>query len=140
MVLPCRVLAASTTRPSVSCSRWLFLPGGTLEQQSEGEASVFSGLVDTVADVTCISDKVSTVLDLQPTGRVQMVGATGAGDVNQYLVDLLLQFGTQHIGIPDHRAASFGSGSPNYDVLIGRDIICKGVFTMDFAGRFTFSV
>ena len=116
------------------------LPGGTLEQQSGGEASVFSGLVDTGADVTCISDKVSTVLDLQPTGRVQMVGATGAGDVNQYLVDLLLQFGTQHIGIPDHRAASFGSGSPHYDVLIGRDILCKGVFTMDFAGRFTFSV
>ena len=116
------------------------LPGGTLEQQSEGEAPAFSGLVDTGADVTCISDKVSTVLDLQPTGKVQMVGATGAGDVNQYLVDLLLQFGTQHIGITDHRAASFGSGSPHYDVLIGRDILCKGVFTMDFAGRFTFSV
>ena len=116
------------------------LPGGTLEQQSEGEARAFSGLVDTGADVTCISDKVSTFLDLQPTGRMQIVGATGAGDVNQYLVDLLLQFGTQHIGIPDHRAATFGSGSPHYDVLIGRDIICKGVFTMDFAGRFTFSV
>ena len=71
-----------------------------------------------------------------------MVGATDADAVavNQYLVDLLLQFGTQHIGIPDHRAATFGSGSPHYDVLIGRDILCKGVFTMDFAGRFTFSV
>ena len=118
------------------------LPGGTLEQQPEGEAPAFSGLVDTGADVTCISDKVSTVLDLQPTGKVQMVGATDADAVavNQYLVDLLLQFGTQHIGIPDHRAATFGSGSPHYDVLIGRDILCTGVFTMDFAGRFTFSV
>ena len=116
------------------------LPGGTFEQQPEGEARVFSGLVDTGADVTCISDKVVGFLDLQPTGKVQMVGATGSDAVNQYLVDLLLQFGTQHIGIPDHRAASFKAGSPHYDVLIGRDILCKGVLTMDFAGRFTFSV
>ena len=78
MVLPCRALAASTTRPSVSCSKWLSCPGGTLEQRPEGQARVFSGLVDTGADVTCISDKVSTVLDLQPTGKVQMVGATDA--------------------------------------------------------------
>ncbi|MDE0137551.1 MAG: retroviral-like aspartic protease family protein [bacterium] len=116
------------------------LPGGTFEQQSEGEARVFSGLVDTGADVTCISNKVADFLDLQSTGKVPMVGATGSDAVNQYLVDLLLQFGTQHIGIPDHRAASFEAGSPHYDVLIGRDILCKGVLTMDFAGRFTFSV
>ena len=116
------------------------LPGGTLEQQSEGKAPVFAGLVDTGADVTCISNKVADFLNLEPSGKLQIVGATGPGSVNQYLVDVLLQFGTQHIGIPDHRAATFGPGSPHYDVLIGRDIICQGVLTVDFAGRFTFSV
>ena len=101
---------------------------------------MFSGLVDTGADATCISGKVTSFLGLQPTGKMQVVGATGTAVANQYLVDLLLQFGSQHIGIPDHQVTAFGSGSPFFDVLIGRDIICKGVLTVDFAGRFTFSV
>jgi len=116
------------------------LPGGTLEQSPQGEAPVFSGLLDTGADVTCISDRVVSLLGLQPTGKGQVVGVTGTGVSNQYLVDLLLQFGNQHIGIPDHSVSAFGAGSPFFDVLIGRDIICKGVLTIDFAGRFTFSV
>lgn len=116
------------------------LPGGTLESQAQGEAAVFTGLVDTGADVTCISNRVVNLLDLQPTGKRQVVGATGPGVANQYLADLLLQFGTQNIGIPHHEVTAIGSGSPFFDVLIGRDIICRGVLTVDFAGRFTFSV
>ena len=34
----------------------------------------------------------------------------------------------------------FTSSSTAYDMLVGRDIICRGVFTMDFSGRFSFSV
>ena len=28
----------------------------------------------------------------------------------------------------------------SFQALIGRDIICKGMLTLDFAGRFTFSM
>ena len=116
------------------------LRGGTLESQIPGEAPVFAGLLDTGADVTCISDRVVSLLDLQPTGKRQVVGATGTGVTNQYFVDLLLQFGSQHLGIPNHEVMALGTGAPNFDVLVGRDIICRGVLTVDFAGRFTFSI
>lgn len=115
-------------------------PGGTLEQQPTGEVPVFSGLLDTGADVTCISNRVASHLGLQPTGKTEVVGATGTGVQNQYLIDLFLQFGNQYLGFTYHTVSAFGAGSLPFDILIGRDIICAGVLTMDFAGRFTFSV
>lgn len=37
-------------------------------------------------------------------------------------------------------ACEFDSGQAPFQALISRDIICKGVLTLDFAGRFTFSM
>ena len=116
------------------------LPGGTTEQQPQGEAPLFSGLLDTGADVTCISSKVAAMLELQPTGKIPVIGATGVAEANQYMVDLLLQFGTEHLIVQYHEVTGFESNSPAYDLLIGRDIICSGVLTVDFSGHFTFSV
>lgn len=66
------------------------LPGGTTEQQPVGEAPLFSGLLDTGADVTCISKKVASMLELKPTGKIPVTGATGIADANRYMVDILL--------------------------------------------------
>ncbi len=60
--------------------------------------------------------------------------------MNRYTVDLLLQFGATAITMPNLVVGEYSFQSPNFDVLIARDIICKGVLTMDFNGRFTFSV
>ena len=60
--------------------------------------------------------------------------------MNQYSIDLLLQFGGISMSIPNHVATEFSSDSLAYDVLIGRDIICRGVLTMDFSGHFSFSI
>ncbi len=60
-----------------------------------------------------------------------------------YLVDLLLQFGPQALHIENLVVTEFSSdpGFPRpYAVLVGRDVISRGVFTMDFTGRFTFSL
>ena len=60
--------------------------------------------------------------------------------VNSYHVDLMLIFGPQSIVVPSLDVCEFDSGYAPFQVLIGRDILCRGVLTMDFDGHFTFSL
>ena len=99
-----------------------------------------NGLLDTGADHTCVSRRLAQSLNLRPSGKVPVSGATGASEMNQYMIDLLLQFGQNSIAITEHMVTEFTSSSTAYDMLVGRDIICQGVFTMDFSGRFSFSI
>ena len=69
-----------------------------------------------------------------------MQGATGSTAVNTYYVDLFLRFGSQSLGVANLEVCEFDPGGAPFQVLIGRDIICQGVLTMDFSGRFTFSI
>ena len=96
--------------------------------------------MDTGADCTCISSTLAQSLNLPPIGRIPVAGATGASAMNQYMIDLLLQFGQNSLLITDHTVTEFAAQSSVYDMLIGRDIICRGVLTMDFSGRFSFSI
>ena len=52
----------------------------------------------------------------------------------------MLSFGAQSIAVANLDVCEFDPGQAPFQVLIGRDIICQGVLTMDFAGRFTFSI
>ncbi len=90
--------------------------------------------------MTCISSQLASHLGLQPTGKRPVVGVTGTAEANQYNVDLLLQFGAHNLIMPHHEVTAFESISPHYDLLIGRDILCSGVLTVDFSGHFTFSI
>ncbi len=101
---------------------------------------VINGLMDTGADATCISPTVAETLSLQPIGKVPVSGATGVAEMNQYMIDLLLQFGPNSLPINHHTVTVFNARSSNYDMLIGRDIICRGIFTMEFSGHFSFSL
>ena len=127
------------------------LPGGTVEaahQQTETigtERPRLTGtgvqaLVDTGASQTSISPQLATQLALRPRGKVTIQGATGSTPVNAYHVDLILGFGAQSIAVANLNVCEFDPGRAPFQVLIGRDIICQGVLTMDFAGRFTFSM
>ena len=125
------------------------LPGGYLNQaiRSNSEkpsigvmGAPVSGLLDTGADHTCVSQRLAQSLNLRPSGKVPVSGATGVSEMNQYMIDLLQQFGQNSIAITEHMVTEFTSSSTVYDMLVGRDIICQGVFTMDFSGRFSFSV
>ncbi len=60
--------------------------------------------------------------------------------MNQYRIDLLLQFGKQSLAMSDFMAIEYSSNTTLFDVLIGRDIICQGVLVMDFSGHFSFSI
>ena len=129
---------------------WL-LPGGTVEaahQQATTPATAptqltgagAQALVDTGASQTNISPQLAAHLKLRPRGKVTIQGATGSNPVNTYHVDLILSFGAQSIAVPNLNVCEFDPGRAPFQVLIGRDIICQGVLTMDFAGRFTFSI
>ena len=126
------------------------LPGGHLNKaiQSNSDESPIgvmgapvSGLLDTGADHTCVSRRLAQSPNLRPSGKIPVSGATGASEMNQYMIDLLLQFGQNSIAITEHMVTEFTSDSTTaYDMLVGRDIICQGVLTMDFSGRFSFSI
>ena len=100
-----------------------------------------NGLLDAGPDHTCVSRSLAQKLDLRPSGKVSVSGAAGASEMNQYMIDLLLQFGQISNAITEHVVTEFTSSSATaQDMLVGRDIICRGVFTMDFSGRFSFSI
>jgi hypothetical protein len=97
-------------------------------------------LIDTGASVTCISLGVAQAVGLQPIGMRPIVSATESAPVNVYLVDLLLPFVAAGFVSPGTQVLEFlpGGNSP-FQILVGRDIICQGVFTISFDGHFTFS-
>ena len=127
------------------------LPGGTFEvvhqqaMDADQARSRLAGagaqaLVDTGASQTSISPRLAAHLALRPRGKVTIQGATGSIPVNAYYVDLMLSFGAQSLVVGNLNVCEFDPGRAPFQVLIGRDIICQGVLTMDFSGRFTFSI
>lgn len=70
-----------------------------------------------------------------------VVSATQTVAMPLYLVDLILPFGTAGLLLPGAQVLEFspGGGSP-FQLLVGRDIICRGVLTLSFDGHFTFSL
>ena len=108
----------------------------------------FQALIDTGASSTCLSSRVVDAVGLQPTGKAMMQGATGASAVNQY--SFLVGFVQNSTQRPDGsfdgmltqmavQGMEFDGGGSTFDVLLGRDILCRGVFTMSFDGHYAFS-
>lgn len=125
------------------------VPGGKTDEirqrpgtGSDTQAQVVRAhaLVDTGASMTSVSPRLAAGMALQPLGRTEIQGATGSTDVNTYYVDLFLSVGPQSLGVTNLEVCEFDPGRAPFQVLIGRDIICRGVLTMDFSGRFTFSI
>ena len=103
--------------------------------------TTFPALIDTGASATCISPTVAQTIGLQPMGMRSMTSATHSVPVNVYLVDLLLPFGNAGFLVQGAQVMEFGppGGSP-FQILLGRDILCRGTFTLSFDGHFTFSL
>lgn len=70
-----------------------------------------------------------------------MTSATRSIPVNVHLTDLVVPFGPLAFGLPGQQVMEFvASAAGPYQVLIGRDIICRGALSISFDGRFTFSL
>ena len=114
------------------------LPSGTAKV-AQGAQGVH-GLVDTGATRTCVSPQLANDIGLVPHGKSSMRGVTGTKSVNSYHVDFILGFGSSNVVVSNLVVSEFNIMGAPFDVLIGRDVICQGVLTMDHSGHFSFSI
>ena len=119
------------------------LPPGTVTPAGVGNMplTAYPALVDTGASKTCISIIVVQAVGLKPIGLAPMISANQTLPANQYLADLALVFGPGALFVPNIQVSEF-TAAPNspFQVLVGRDIICRGALTLSFDGHFTFSL
>jgi len=115
----------------------VFIPGAPMPSP----LPTFAALIDTGPSITCISLSVAQAAHLQPINMRSMISATHSVAVNAYLADLILPFGTAGFILPNAQVMEFSpaGGSP-FQILVGRDIIGRGVLTLSFDGHFTFSL
>ena len=112
------------------------------------KANTYNALIDTGASCSCISDKVIKAEGLAPSGKYPVGGLHGSHPTNAYRFQISIPFlQGQHAGgaIAANLATFQCNGvefipSPGIDVLIGRDILCTGSFTMSFDGHATLSL
>jgi hypothetical protein len=117
------------------------LPAGTVAVADlpTTMVTVFPALIDSGATITCISPSIVQALSLRPMGMAQMASATHSIPVNTYLIDLVMPFGNNGLFLPGTQVMEFVmDGGRPFQMLVGRDIICRGTFVMSFDGHFTF--
>jgi hypothetical protein len=119
------------------------------QPQNLQNLTLFAALLDSGASVTCISNNVVQKLGLQPSGKTNMSGSTGASTVDQYTFGVGLVFGatqaptgafTGQLNLHMVQGCEFTHHGFGFDVLVGRDILCKGAFSMSFDGHFILSL
>lgn len=103
--------------------------------QSMTSTHQITAVWDTGAMTSCISERVASSLGLQPVGKVTVHGVDGPSIQQRYIVDLLL---------PNHVCFSnvtVNSGRfPDFDVLIGMDVITTGDFSIsNYNGQTVFT-
>jgi hypothetical protein len=111
--------------------------------------TLYNALFDTGASATCISPKVVTDLGLAPVGKVPMISASHVTPTNQYIFWVGMPIGFQQAPtgsvsgtfgmFPDISGLEFQPAAVVYDILIGMDIIMRGVLTVDFSRHWSFS-
>ena len=109
---------------------------------------VYPALVDTGASITCISAQIAQSEGLVLAGKRSVSSATQTVAVNAYMADVILAFGVPSAGTPAQAFVTpnvtvmeFISNSPHYQVLLGRDVLCRGHFVMTgYDRRFTICI
>ena len=114
-----------------------------------GNFPLFTALVDTGATVTCISEKVVSIVGLRPQGRVTVTGVAGPSSHNSYV--FMLGFSTQNPAITSAHTVDvlhllteriLGAQietNDHYDVLLGMDVISTGQLIVCKTGTFSFA-
>jgi len=77
-----------------------------------------------------------------------MIGATGQRETDEHFFGIAFVTSAEpqptgeissRLEFQAVRGMLFDNGPSRFDVLVGRDILCQGVFTMSFDGHFTLS-
>jgi predicted aspartyl protease len=98
-------------------------------------------LIDTGTTTTIITPQVVQELGLQPTGKTRsLIGTMHSGPVQVYCVTLVLPMDGDAGVFPGLTVLAASLDAGPVQVLLGLDILCRGVFTMSYDGHFTFSL
>lgn len=125
------------------------IPAAQVAQLKSGQIAptnlhVVMALVDTGASSTCVSKSAAQAAGLVPSGKTQMSGATGQGTVDQYTFGVGFIIGAQQtptggvtgsLNLHMVQGCEFTNHGFGFDVLLGRDVICKGGFSLTFDGH-----
>jgi Aspartyl protease len=133
-----RVLIAQSGAFQSLPSAQLSMPAPEAPQQLA--ASLVPLLIDTGADLTCISPQVAQQLSLTPIGLVPVIVPTGEGLLPKYLVDIGIPFvsitapgsilaPSQVVYVTDIEVIEF-RGSQNYQGLLGRNMLVNAHFSL----------
>lgn len=98
---------------------------------------IFTALLDTGANRTCISRSIAESLALNATGKASMVSASHEVEVNLYMVDMLFPF-DEVAAIKSGITVMEFNGSSAFQAIIGMDIISEGSFITTPDNKFTF--
>ncbi|MDE0302049.1 MAG: retropepsin-like aspartic protease [Gammaproteobacteria bacterium] len=113
------------------------VPKGTLDWSKPEQTCEF--LLDTGANSTLIAPHIAGELGLQPQGRSNLMTASGRASAPYYLADLGLIFDEGKVHWEhNHRILAFPGEALIYDGIIGRDIICRGNFSISREGFYGF--
>ena len=116
---------------------------------------LYNALVDTGATSTCIFKKVASELNLVPSGKTTLITANGSVETNTYKVRIFLIRPGQQLADGRHQGQADMITPVNhvvelvededrkeeigYQMLIGRDMISKGILILSYDGHFSFS-
>jgi Aspartyl protease len=118
------------------------------EASAQEAISSYMALVDSGASCTCVSPKVVRDIGLRPIGKQAVGGMHGRKVINtyQFKVVLLFPISSNPAGGVMANAVAFNvtgvefEPTANFDVLMGRDVLCQGQFSMGWDGHATFCV
>jgi hypothetical protein len=110
----------------------------------------FKALLDTGAQCSCISQRVAPIVGLTPRGRGLLASASETRETNTFLFNIgfPMSMSQDPSGLVSGSMQIFGplrglemnvEEEDDVDVLIGLDVLGRGVLHVAFDGRFTFS-
>ena len=94
----------------------------------------FGCLIDTGASRSCVSERLAEKLKLKKSGMIPMLTASEKVRVKTYLVTFIIPMGNSFHFFESTQVAEYGGGK-SHDVLLGRDILMKGIFQTDWNGQ-----
>lgn len=111
---------------------------------------MFRALVDTGAQRTMTSRRVVDQIGLRPIGKMQIAGVGGVDYHNSYLFQIAFVLAEAdpgdnkrtwavHVFPRDIEGAELVTGLPNFDVLLGMDVLSECSLALEGCGTFSLS-
>ena len=94
----------------------------------------FNCLIDTGAGISCISRRLAEKLKIKPAGAIQIFTASEKVRMKIYSVTFIIPMGNSFRIFEKIEVAEYAGGK-HHDVLLGRDILMKGIFQTDWNGQ-----